>query len=355
MNRRVMAILLVMLPSFAGTAWGWGGKDHRMMVSDAIEHCPDELASFLTENLDLVMRGAVDPDIRFMDTLNHTYEVADGTRNNPHHVAYLSSTLVSMIENRAPREKVAYWFGVLSHYVADIDQPLHTSERNKSELWYHPVFEAMNYGFEVDSEILGVRIHANLGKCLSDYEFRFDGEYESIEDVKAWQIDNARWAHGFYDEIGRIFTEKGAFDFERLTEIYKTCINESENDIVDIWVHICESTQNGWDQLPCEEGVFFITVDDKGRFHLYDDRLDEIGLRTALENYIEGMTADAKLGSPSVHIELDDRCGDDVITHTKRICEDFEIQHFSAILVRRGSWLGNLARAAKVHIESLTR
>jgi len=355
MRRRVITILPVIVFSFAGMAWGWGGKDHRMLVSDAINHCPVELASFLLENLDTVMQGSVDPDSKFMDTLNHTYEVDDGTRNNPNHVAYLSSALVSMIENRAPRERVAYWFGVLSHYVADIDQPLHTSERDRNELWYHLVFEAMSYGIEMDSKILGVPFRVKLGRCLSDYEFRFDGEYDPIEDVKAWQTENARWANGFYDEIGGIFTGKNDFDMKRLTEIYKTCINESGNDIVDIWVHISDSIGVDWDRLPRGEEVFFIDVDMNGRFQLDDERIDENELGTALDNYIAQRTTDAENGPPSVYIEFDDRCGEEVIAHTKRICRDSEIEHISAILVRKGSWLSKLARAARVHLGSLSR
>ena len=355
MIKRVIAILPVMVFSLVGTAWGWGGKDHRMLVSDAIDHCPVELASFLMENLDIVMQGSVDPDSKFMDTLNHTYEIDDGTRNNPNHVAYLSSTLVSMMENRAPREKVAYWFGVLSHYVSDIDQPLHTSERHKAEWWYHPVFEGLNYGFELDTYILGVKIKTKLGRCLSDYTFQFDDTFDSIGDVKAWQIANARWAHSYYDEIQTLFTKRGAFDLRRLTEIYKTCINESGNDIVDIWGHICESTRVNWDQLPREEDVFFIDVDKNGRFQLDDERVNENELRMALEKYITRMTADVENGPPSVYIEFDDRCGEDVIAHTKRMCKDSEIEHISAILVRKGSWLSKLARAAKVHLGSLSR
>jgi len=339
-------LLSAALISFSGTARGWPTGDHRMLACQAIKHCPPELSSFLNENLEAVLRGSVDPDKKFMDTLNHTYEVLDGTRNNPDHVAYLSSKLISMMRNRAPRSKIAYWFGALSHYVSDISEPLHTSESDRGEWWYHPLFESLNLGFEVDIKWAGFEVHTKLGKLLSEHEFQYDGKYDSMEDVRAWQMENAREAHLFYGEIGRLFKKK--HDLERLAEIYTTCLDRAGNNIIDLWVHVFQAAQTDLESLPRQEDVMVIDVDRKNRLRLRGERVKENEFRKILEN-------SATPSPPSVYIELDDRCERDTILRMRKMCTEAGIEHVSTILVRKGSRAGRFARAARVHIKSLMR
>lgn len=345
-----MSIIVLWL---TGTAWAWPPKDHRVLVSWAIERCPPELSSFLTEHLDAVRQGSVDPDRKFMDTLNHTYEVHDGTRNNPDHVAYLSTALVSMLRNGAPRAKVAYWFGALSHYVADISEPLHTSDREKNEWWYHLLFESFDYGFEVDVKAPGFEIKTRLGRCLSGHAFAYDGRYDPIEDVKAWQIENAKQAHVYYDEIHGLFTEKDAFDLERLAAIYTTCIDMAGNDIIDLWVHVYRAAGTSLESLPNEDAVLLLEVDRKERFRLGGERIAEQDLRTRLARSVDEARRHADRVLTPVYAEVDDRCGPDAVTRLEKLCEEAGIERVSTILVTKGSWPSRFARAAAIHLRSL--
>ncbi|MBI1854070.1 MAG: hypothetical protein HYR85_27345 [Planctomycetes bacterium] len=351
MTRRVTGVWLLTFVLLACPASAWDPKDHRLFVALAIEHSPPGLASFLGANLDEVVRGSLDPDRKFMDTENHTYHVDDGTRDNPDHVAYLASALVAMIRNRAPREKVAYWFGALSHYVSDIDEPLHTSDKDKRENWYHPLFEALGYGFESHSQVLGFKFDFEIGNALSGWTFHDERRRSAIDDVKAWQIANAKWAYRYYDKIGRIYTRKKALDGNRLTEIYRTCIDESINDVIDLWAHVYQSAETELITLPSQRDVFLVDVDDEGRFYRGDVRLTEVQLVTALREYVATRTAAGAV--PSAYAEIDDRCDASLRGRLEQLCRASGIVNVSAIFLRKGTATSRFYRALKVHVASL--
>src|SRR5262249_21426042 len=115
MNARIGFAGWLVAAAIAGPARAWDPAEHRRIVDLATDHAPPRLAVFLRAHHDDVECGALDPDRKFMDTENHTYEVADGSRRNPDRVAEVSASIVSMLRNGAPRERVAYAFGVLSH------------------------------------------------------------------------------------------------------------------------------------------------------------------------------------------------------------------------------------------------
>ncbi len=317
----------------------------------AVDHSPPGLASFLRANLDEVVRGSLDPDRKFMDTENHTYHVDDEARNNPDHVAYLSSTIVAMMRNRAPRERVAYWFGALSHYVSDIDEPLHTSDKDKRENWFHPLFEALGYGFESHSQVLGFKLDVKVGKALSGWQFHADGQRDAIEDVRAWQIANAKWAYRYYDEISKVYAKKVALDDDRLNEIFRTCIAEAINDVIDVWAHVYQSAGSEPAALPPQSEVILIDVDKKGRFYRSGERQTEEQLVATLRQYVSTRAVAGAI--PSAYVEMDDRCDESVGKRLEQLCEASGITHFSAMFVRKGPATSRLYRALKVHAASL--
>jgi hypothetical protein len=348
---RLLGLSLFALALLARPSWAWDPKDHRRIAALAIKHSPPALASFLRDNLDEVLRGSVDPDRKFMDTENHTYHVDDGTRNNPDHVAYLSSALVEMMRNRAPRERVAYWFGALSHYVADMDQPLHASDRDRRENAYHLLFESLGYGFESHAQILGFPLDVKVGGALAGWQFRFDGKHDAIDDVRAWQIENARWSYRFYDEISGRYTGRLAFDAGRLAEIFRTCITESTNDVIDLWAHLYGSAGDGLAALPPAQAVLVIDVDKKGRLRHAGKRLAEPKLASTLRRHVSDRAAAGSFAS--VYAEIDDRCDASVEERFRRLCTASGVEHASAIFTRKGPAPSRLYRAIKVHASSL--
>jgi len=354
MKRRPILLAFFIVLSAAQAAWAWGPRDHRMIVALAVRHLPPDVASFLEGQIEHAQEGSVDPDRKFMDSDNHSYNLEDGTIENPRHVAYLSSAIVSMIRNRAPREEVAYWFGALSHYVADLNQPLHTSDSDKRENLYHLLFEGLDYGFESHGQVLGFEVGIKLGKALSGWEFEFDGRLDAIDDIEAWQIENARWSNRYYDEIRRIYTEKDAFNAERLEEIYRTCIDEAVDDVIDLWAQIHRSAGGGSIDLPPAAETLIIEMDKKGRTRIDGDRLKGDDLQEAVRQYTSRVRA-AEGAVPSAFLEVDDRCAGGRIEGIEGICKGEGLRHLSTIRFRKGPWTSRLYRAVKVHAGALRK
>ncbi|MBN1418299.1 MAG: hypothetical protein JXP34_05950, partial [Planctomycetes bacterium] len=180
----------------------------------------------------------------------------------------------------------------------------------------------------------------------------------AIEDVREWQIANARWSNRYYDEIRRTYTEgrteDGGSRRSRLEEIYRTCIDEAVDDVIDVWAHVHRSVGEGAIDLPPASDVLIIEADKKGRARIDGDRLKKGGLREAIREYAARHPA-AEGAVPSVYIEIDDRCPPRPIDVILEMCGDAGIRHVSTIRLCKGPWTSRLYRAVKVNAASLRK
>jgi hypothetical protein len=187
-----------------------------------------------------------------MDRPNHVCDPGETT--NPCTVSDLADALVRMSENGAPPDRVAFLYGVLSHYVSDISQPLHTVEA-KGEGIPHVVFEHMN------DRILGVSGLAH------PYQFRFDGRHDPIPDVRAWQVGNAEWSRS---RAPRLLLAAKRLQWTALSDLWVESVNEGTNDVIDLWAEIHrEGGITSGDALR-------VCVDRKGRMHVGKERVREV-------------------------------------------------------------------------------
>ena len=72
------------------------------------------------------LRGAIDPDIRFRDFHNHVLHVRDGFWGGAPRVAHQWYDRLQKYLRAERVRDAAHAAGVLSHYVTDVAQPLHT-------------------------------------------------------------------------------------------------------------------------------------------------------------------------------------------------------------------------------------
>ncbi len=257
------AFLLAASPAFAH-----GLKTHRQIARDAIEHSPPELREFLRTHEAEVVRGAVWPDTHWMDLPNHSCN--PGETQNPLMVSYLSDTLADMSRNGAPPDRVAFLYGVLSHYVSDISQPLHTVEAKRKGI-PHGFFELMN-----------VRVFGWSGLARS-YRFSFDG-HDPIADVRAWQEANVRWSRA---RAPRLLVATFRLMRHALSDLWVESVNKGTNDVADLWaeIHRRGGITRG--------DALRVRVDRKGRMYVAGRRVREVQ-------------------AGAVHLEIDGRYGGNV-------------------------------------------
>lgn len=115
---------------------------HQRFAVDALSRVRSDAGRRLVEWLIYhhrdYMRGAIDPDIRFRDFHNHILHVQDGYWGGGPRVAHQwYDRLQGYLREERFRE-AAHATGVLSHYITDMTQPLHTISNDREALIHRP-------------------------------------------------------------------------------------------------------------------------------------------------------------------------------------------------------------------------
>lgn len=164
------------------------------------------------------------PDDTFKDFRNHVFHPPDwgGAPSEAQRRAELMSQLVK--EKNFSR--VVLEAGILSHYVADVLNPMHTGQTEKEKLM-HKFFEWGN--------------HKYLDRHQQRMSIRATGELESVEDIPALVKENGTYSHQFYASIvdgydmekGKVNAQEGMN--EELLNTTQDLLERAINSIVRIW------------------------------------------------------------------------------------------------------------------------
>lgn len=85
------------------------------------------------------LQGAVAPDVRFRDFHNHILHVNDGYWGGAPRVAHQWYSRLQKHLRAEQFREAAFAAGVLSHYVTDVVQPLHTASSDREALVHRPL------------------------------------------------------------------------------------------------------------------------------------------------------------------------------------------------------------------------
>lgn len=144
MTRRFLhfMICLIMVLS-SNSVSGWSYHTHRRLTADAIRLMPEDFRSQFVGQKASFLKGATDPDTLIKDFTNHVYHSDGSMVDGLYRIKDLFQSAVEMVRTGAEPGKTAYILGLMSHYVADLNQPLHTagSERNPDESEFHIRYE----------------------------------------------------------------------------------------------------------------------------------------------------------------------------------------------------------------------
>lgn len=220
---RAAALLLIPLlfAACVSPAGAWSFHTHRKVVSDALSFLPTAFQERFRPHKDLMMRGATDPDMVIKDFMNHVYHVnSRWGHDSAARIGDLFTQAVQQVKERGPGPEAAYTMGLLAHYVADLNQPLHTagSEADFAESDYHARFEK-----DVQSRMTHIPVPVPTG-------------YEPVTDPERRVMEMAKAASPFYGRIGAAYRGgNGVFD---LDDVVNAQYAAAVKHVADFWLGI---------------------------------------------------------------------------------------------------------------------
>jgi len=94
------------------------------------------------------LRGAIDPDVRFRDYHNHLLHVRDGNWGGAPRVAHQWYQRLQKYLRAERFRDAAHAAGVLSHYLTDVIQPLHTISNDREALIHRPMEWSIDQSYD---------------------------------------------------------------------------------------------------------------------------------------------------------------------------------------------------------------
>lgn len=219
----VLSLLAVFSLMCRMPAGAWSYHTHRKIVSDTLSFMPSAFQDRFRPFKDPMMQGSTDPDSLLKDFMNHVYHV---NRRNGHESASrigdLCRQAAEQMKRGSPDAEIAYTLGLIAHYVADINQPLHTagSEADAEEGEYHGKFEK-----DVQSRLTKVPVPV-------------PSAYSPVIDPERRVREMAEIASRQYGRIGAAYrTGRGVYDVEDIVnEQYAAAVR----NLADFWLGIAE-------------------------------------------------------------------------------------------------------------------
>jgi len=214
-------LLLLVFVAATAQAGAWSYHTHRKIVSDAIAFLPTEFQNRFLPFKDVMMKGATDPDTVLKDFMNHVYHIHSRTgHDSAVRITELFEQAAEHVRRSGPGAEAAYTMGLLAHYVADLNQPLHTGgrEADSAESDYHSTFER-----DVQSRMKLIPVPVPV-----------TGGYRPVTDPAGRVREMAEAAGRPYDRIGTAYRGgRGVFDLEDLVrDQYAAAVRH----VADFWL-----------------------------------------------------------------------------------------------------------------------
>ena len=196
----------------------WHTLMHKDITSTAYNNLPTELKKALFPYRESILWNSMVPDLVLHDWPHHEWNIHRGPEDDtdgPEYIQFLSEGLILCLRNKqCSLEKVAMSLGRLSHYIADLSQPLHTDDYLNDNEWIH-------LAYEIDLYQNKQFLH------FSNKGFSFWG------DIKTKAMDSAAKANRYYASIVQEYQNGGGLD--GLKGISQVCFTNAVQDIIDLW------------------------------------------------------------------------------------------------------------------------
>ncbi len=218
MLQRIFSIFLCLtLTVCCSTAGAWSYHTHRKLTADAVRLMPEAFRNEFSGQKASFLKGSTDPDTLIKDFTNHVYHPDGSMVDGLYRIQDLFKTAVELIRNNTDPDKTAYILGLMSHYIADLNQPLHTagSERNPDESEFHTRYER-----DLNSHLRDLELPQIIFRPVTDQEQR----------VKEMTSN----ANKEYGAVERAY--QGGNGLSEVMEVSKRQLAASTCNIVDFWL-----------------------------------------------------------------------------------------------------------------------
>ncbi len=249
--RSIIAALLFLYLPTSKTCWAWHTLMHLHITHEAFSYLPVDVQKELQPHLSGILWGSLAPDVVLRDWPNHEWNVhsAPGHQGSgPSRIDGLCSSIVDDL-SRGPRElaNAAYKMGLLSHYLADLNQPLHTDEYSDDEFWIHSLYE----------------MDAFANQQNIPYTFRGT---EFCLDFYQMAVASAERANRYYEAIIRAYAERDGYaNAEGVTALN---LQRAVDDIHDTWLTLWYSATSAIPSLTLHTSKKVFEPGDTARISL---------------------------------------------------------------------------------------
>ncbi|MFX0067078.1 MAG: DUF4332 domain-containing protein [Candidatus Hermodarchaeota archaeon] len=197
---------------------------HRWITMQALCLLPEDWGRVFLRHSKLLLKGSKMPDDTFKDFRNHVFHPPNwgGAPSETQRRAELMNQLIK--EKNFSR--LVLEAGILSHYVADVLNPMHTGQTEKEKLM-HKFFEWGN--------------HKYLNRHQQRMSIRATGKLESVKDIPAMVKENGTYSHQFYVyvvdgydmEKGKVEAQEGMN--EEILDTAQDLLERAINSVARIW------------------------------------------------------------------------------------------------------------------------
>ena len=226
--------------------WVWDSRTHQFITSKALEKCTKTLSNLFKIHQELFILGIEAPDRIFKDFTNHYYNCT------PNQFGVHTGSIIKKIANEiqliqqmlerpdeiilhhniapflsalldTPLKAFIFEMGVISHYIADLHQPMHTDGK---------------YRF-ADEETIHKITEADTRSHLNEFRIKLKRRHRIKEPLSffTYQIYEI---NSFYDDlVDRYYLHHGKVKsdrWENSKEIIESCMTTAAQNIANVFL-----------------------------------------------------------------------------------------------------------------------
>ncbi len=205
---------------------------HHRVAIEAVKFLEENIANLFLKYYERLLEGSTAPDEFFKDYKNHVLYMPEKWGGAPKAVYDWFNKTVSALKNKK-WEKAVYAAGVMSHYFADINHPLHTGQTEEEGL-IHSFTEwgAAEIYLDLRKDMV-INPPEQINK-IKDFVIKAANEANNsyvfvIENYDLEQGQKCNWGKGYNDVLKTKISQRIASAIQGTASLYLKAIAEAGN------------------------------------------------------------------------------------------------------------------------------